>query len=69
MHALWFSVPHNAPAAAAAAIAQAIGASRARNAHDRDGEAYTVVPRDDGTPPPNWPAGFTRDDSLRGPSA
>ena len=63
-------VPHNAPAvaAAAAAIAQAIasGASRARNAHDRDGEAYTVVPRDDGTPPPNWPAGFHRSALVRG---
>ena len=53
---------HNAPviAAAASATALAIAEARARNAHDRDGEAYAVVLRVDGTPPPNWPAGFDR---------
>jgi len=30
--------------------------------------AYAVVPRADGTPPPNWPAGFDRA-ALRGPIA
>lgn len=53
---------HNAPAIAAAASATVltIAEARARNAHDRDGEAYAVVLRVDGTPPPNWPAGFDR---------
>jgi hypothetical protein len=61
--------PHNAPAiaAAAAATVQAITTARARNAHDRSGEAYAVVPRADGTPPPSWPAaGFTRHALFRG---
>jgi hypothetical protein len=55
-------VPHNAPAIAAAASATVLtnAAARARNAHDRDDEAYAVVLRVDGTPPPNWPAGFDR---------
>ncbi len=54
--------PHNAPAvaAAASAIVLANAAARARNAHDRDDEAYAVVLRADGTPPPAWPAGFDR---------
>ena len=29
--------------------------------------AYIAVPRDDGTLPPNWPAGFNRDDLVEGP--
>ncbi len=55
--------PHNAAAIAATASATvlAIATARARNAHDRDGEDYAVVPRTDGTPPPNWPpAGMDR---------
>ena len=54
---------HNAPAiaAAATATAQAIAAARARNAHDRDGEPYAVVPRADGAAPAHWPpAGLDR---------
>ena len=54
-----------AMAAAASATVQAIASARARNAHDRRGEAYVVVPRADGTPPPNWPANFNRA-ALRG---
>lgn len=47
--------------AAASATVLAIATARARNAHDRDGEDYAVVPRTDGTPPPNWPpAGMDR---------
>ena len=63
-------VLHNAPAiaAAAAATVRAIVAARAQNAHDRSGVAYATVPRADGTPPPNWPAGFDRA-ALRGPIA
>ena len=55
--------PHNAPviAAAASATVLAIATARAHNAHDRDGEDYAVVPRTNGTPPPNWPpAGMDR---------
>ena len=54
--------PHNAPAiaAAAAATVQAISSARARNAHDRSGEPFEVVPLADGTLPPNWPVGFER---------
>jgi hypothetical protein len=61
--------PLNAPAVAAAAAAtvQAIAAARLQNAHDRRGVAYVVVPRADGTPPPNWPlAGFDRTALTRG---
>ena len=61
--------PHNAPAVAAAAAAtvQAIVAARLQNAHDHRGVAYVMVPRTDGTPPPNWPlAGFDRDALTRG---
>ena len=60
-------MPHNAPAiaAAAAATVQAIVVARAENDHHRSGVAYAVVPRADGTPPPNWPAGFDRA-ALRG---
>ena len=29
--------------------------------------AYAVVPRDDGTLPPNWPVGFSRDELVAGP--
>ena len=59
--------PHNAPAIAAAASAtvQAIVDARAENNHSRNGVAYAVVPRFDGTLPPNWPAGFDRA-ALRG---
>jgi hypothetical protein len=39
---------------------QDIAAARARNAHDRDGEAYAVVPRADGAAPAHWPAGLDR---------
>jgi hypothetical protein len=56
-------VPHNAAAVAAAgaaAAAQAITAARARNAHDRDDEAYAVVPRADGAAPAQWPHGLDR---------
>ena len=62
--------PLNAPAiaAAAAATVQAIAAARAQNAHDRSHVPYAVVPRADGTLPPNWPAGFSRA-GLRGPIA
>ena len=54
-------------AGAASAIVQAAAAARTQNAHDHRGVAYVVVPRDDGTLPPNWPAGFTRDDLVEGP--
>ena len=54
-------------AGAATAIVQAVAAARAQNAHDHRGVAYIVVPRDDGTLPPNWPAGFSRDDLVEGP--
>ena len=54
-------------AGAATAIVQAASAARSSNAHDHRGIAYTVVPCDDGTPPPNWPAGFSRDDLIEGP--
>jgi len=53
---------------AVAANVRAIIAARAENNHDRSGVAYAVVPRADGTPPPNWPAGFDRA-ALRGPIA
>ena len=54
--------PHNAPAVAAAATAtaQTIAAARARNAHDRDGEVYAVVPCADGAAPAHWPPGLDR---------
>ena len=60
--------PHNAPAiaAAAAATVQAIVSARVRNAHDRSGEPYGMVPLADGTPPPNWPIGFERDALING---
>jgi hypothetical protein len=54
-------------AGAATAIVQAVAAARAQNAHDHRGVAYIAVPRDDGTLPPNWPAGFNRDDLVEGP--
>jgi len=38
-----------------------------QNAHDHRGVAYIAVPLDDGTLPPNWPAGFNRDDLVEGP--
>ena len=46
---------------------RAIVAAREQNSHDRD-SVYAVVPRADGTLPPNWPAGFNRA-ALRGPIA
>jgi hypothetical protein len=54
--------PHNAAgvAAAGAATAQAVAAARARNAYDRDDEAYAVVPRADGAAPAQWPPGLGR---------
>ena len=64
-------LPLNVPAfvAAATATVQSIGASRMQNAHDRSGEAYAVVQRTDGTPPPHWPAGFDRAALVDGPIA
>ena len=64
-------LPLNVPAfvAAATATVQSIGASRMQNAHDRSGEAYAVVQRSDGTPPPHWPAGFDRAALAEGPIA
>ena len=64
-------LPPNVPAivAAATATVQSIGASRVQNAHDRSGEAYAVVQRTDGTPPPHWPAGFDRAALVDGPIA
>ena len=61
----------NAPAIAAAASAtvQATAAARAKNAHDRSAEPYAVVPRADGTLPPNWPVGFDRAALRAGPIA
>ena len=38
---------------AVSANVQAVIAARAENGHDRSGVAYAVVPRADGTPPPN----------------
>ncbi len=63
--------PHNAPAiaAAATATAQAIAAARARNAHDRDGEVYAVVPRADGIAPVHWPHGLDRAKLVTCPSS
>jgi hypothetical protein len=53
---------------AAAATIQAIVAARARNAHDRRGEPYEVVPLYDGTQPFHWPAaGLVREDLVEGP--
>ena len=54
---------------AVSANVQAVIAARAENGHDRSGVAYAVVPRADGTPPPNWPAGFDRFALIRGPIA
>ena len=53
-------------AAEASALAQVTAAARRCNAHDRDGKAYVVVPRADGTAPPNWPAGFAREHLVGG---
>ena len=47
----------------------AVAGARARNAHDRSGEAYVVVLRADGTLPPAWPAGFDRSALVEGPVA
>ena len=47
-------------AGAASRVVQATVAARARNCHDRRGVPLTPVPRDDGSQPPNWPAGFGR---------
>jgi len=56
-------MPHNAPViAAAVAIARSIVTARSANAHGLGGVAYIIVPRDDGTLPPSWLAGFSRDD-------
>jgi len=47
-------------AGSASRVVQATAAARARNSHDRRGVPFTAVPRDDGSQPPNWPAGFGR---------
>ena len=61
-------LPQNAPVIViAVATARAILTARTRNAHNRRGVAYMVVPRDDGTLPPTWPAGFNRDLLVEGP--
>ena len=54
-------------AAAATAIVRATAAARSQNAHDHRGVAFAVVPRDDGTLPPHWPAGFNREQLVDGP--
>jgi hypothetical protein len=54
-------------AAAASASVQAIANARVVNNHYRSGVAYAVVPRADGTPPPNWPIGFDRAMLRSGP--
>jgi hypothetical protein len=54
---------------AVSAIVQAVIAARAENNHDRSGVVYAIVPRRDGIPPPNWPAGFDRFALVRGPIA
>ena len=69
IHALLAPLAVPAIAGAATAIVQAVAAARAQNAHDNRGMAYAVVPRSDGTPPPNWPAGFSREDLVDGPIA
>jgi hypothetical protein len=53
---------------AVSANVQAIIAARAENNHSRNGVAYVMVPRADGTPPPHWPVGFDRA-ALRGHNA
>lgn len=60
---------HNAPAiaAAAATTVQSITASRMENRHDRSDVTYVVVPRYDGSAPPNWPVGFDRTALVEGP--
>ena len=40
---------------------QDIAGARLRNAHDRSGEVYSMVPLNTGAPPINWPPGFDRD--------
>lgn len=49
-----------------AAIVLNIAAARARNAHDRRGEPYAVVPLADGNAPANWPVGFDRTALVEG---
>ena len=53
--------------------AQAVLAAQGLNRHDRDAEPYTMVPRNDGSAPTNWPAppapGFDRSALMRGPVA
>ena len=51
-----------AVAGAASRVVQATAAARARNLHDRRGVPLSPVPREDGSQPPNWPAGFDRDE-------
>ena len=53
--------------AMAVATARAVIAARSLNAHDRRGVPFAAVPRDDGTLPPNWPAGFNREALVEGP--
>ena len=51
-----------AVAGAASRVVQATAAARARNLHDRRGVPLAPVTREDGSQPPNWPAGFDRDE-------
>ena len=58
----------NPPALVAAltSAVQDIASARARNWHDRSGEAYTVVPLNTGMLPAHWPPGFDRGMLLGG---
>jgi hypothetical protein len=53
-------------AGAASAIVRATAVACARNAHCQRDLPYAAVPRDDGTPPPSWPAGFSRAELVEG---
>ena len=54
-------------AGAASAIVRATACACVRNAHYQRDVPYAAVPRDDGTPPPSWPAGFSRAELVVGP--
>ena len=62
--ALLIGVP--AIAGAASAIVRATAVACARIAHCQRDVPYAAVPRDDGTPPPSWPAGFSRAELVEG---
>jgi len=53
-------------AGAASAIVRATACACVRNAHYQHNVPYAAVPRDDGTPPPSWPAGFSRAELVAG---